>query len=213
MRKLWEKRDIGRKYRLALLFLCSLLLIGGCAGDGGVSEAEAGSSGQAGALADGSGEETSRPAKEKLIGNQPMSNTVLYGTDFKITLRSAHYVYDREGMDEGAPLDFEVSVEYTGDEPEVQIWRGDPLVVMALEAEDPEIQKKLANMGVDGVLVADALAKGQATEISWTGKREFEEIGSIPKGNYHVRADVYFALDEGQTERVECHMELPFVID
>lgn len=140
----------------------------------------------------------------------PVSASVVYSKDFRITFSAKQYAYRQSGLDKEKPFDFEIQIEYTGPEPEVKVWHGGSVGVVTMK---DHLGEPLIYGTITSILKSSVWTPDEPHSIPWTGKGEYEYFGSLDKGNYTAEAYVNFYLDEEQTQSVECTLELPFVIE
>lgn len=139
----------------------------------------------------------------------PVERSSICHEDFRITFSTPNNIYIAKKMDKEAPLHFEIKVEYLGDEPEVKIFHSSSLYSVILETEEREA---LLDTVMHQELGSTVLKKNEPFIATYTGKAEYDYLGSIPKGSYQARAAVEFYLDEGLKDKIRCSQIIPFTV-
>lgn len=153
-------------------------------------------------------------------GSDPVQASAEQG-DFRATLTSARSVYDSDSLDPEAPLDFEVRVDYLGQEGEVPIFYGADLGYIALYNE--EGIDILEDYGLCFPLYAQygTLGPDKPFVQSFTGDQAYALLGELSAGSYVAKTRVSFSVVEGglleadlrnPKEKVELDLELSFEI-
>ena len=127
--------------------------------------------------------------------------------DFIIKLSSQQYSYEYRDINPSAPFHFELTVEYVGNEPEIEITHGSSIGVV--DIVDPYRETKFAN-AIGAEKVVSTLEKNKQITYVFTGRTEFEYLGGFSRGNYSARA---FGLFSTEDKRYEFRLSIPFVIE
>lgn len=130
------------------------------------------------------------------------------GNDFTLTISSKN-IYDASEFTKDSLLDIQAEYVYTGDEPEITVWHGMPVCAIALFHKDGTsvIDAEFLN-----VLMSSTISKDDPFRFSFEGISEYNELVSLPKGEYKAVAYLKLSLDKEQTQPVELRAEVPFTI-
>ena len=140
----------------------------------------------------------------------PVKSTVICNDTFRITCTSGQYEYNSKEIQKEDPFNFELQLEYIGEEPSVTIWRSESIGGIEMLYANRESVLPLVIGDTRG---STELKKGEVYTIyTWTGSSEYEHVGGFSCGNYIAFACVDFGYGEDGEESVRCVLEMPFVI-
>lgn len=141
--------------------------------------------------------------------------------DFQVELTSVQSVYDRSNLNPEAPLDFEVRVEYRGQQEEIHIAYGATLgYVWLCNDEGADILEAYSVTHPD-YLKHGTLRPEEPFVKSFTGESAYKLLGGLPAGKYVAKTHVSFDVVEEELsgagpadpkESIELNLELPFEI-
>lgn len=141
--------------------------------------------------------------------------------DIQVTFTSAQYIYDSSDMDPEAPLDFEVRIDYLGQEKEVQIYYGTELGYVWLYNNEGADILEDENITFPSVGIIGTLRPGEPFVELFTGETAYALLEGIPVGSYTAKTHVSFdVVQEGTSEAdpeevkesIEMELELPIQI-
>lgn len=177
--------------------------------------------------------------KKETENNSPAVETsAKWEEDFLITLSSDHEVYKEKDLYEEEPLNFVLTVEYLGEEQEIEVWHGIEIGYITVKSKEGETAFSPTRESLEKSSYLEAnkpisvtwnaiemtekyLSLKKDKESTWSefflnfgyiAKERYEFLHFFEKGDYIVEAEVSFSLDEEYTKRVECTLELPFSV-
>lgn len=137
----------------------------------------------------------------------PVPEASIQIDDFIITLSSQQYSYKYQNINSSAPFHFELTIEYVGKEPEIEIAHGTSIGVV--DIVDHFNETKFSN-AIGEVKVVSILEKNKPIVDVFTGQTEYEYLGGFSKGNYSAQAFGKFSIGD---KRYEFRLSIPFIIE
>lgn len=127
--------------------------------------------------------------------------------DFIITLSSQQYSYKYHDINPNAHFHFELTVEYVGREPRIEISHGS--IIGFIDIVDAYSKTKLTDE-IAAIETSSILIKNEPNVYIYTGETEYEYLGGFPRGNYSAQAFGLFATED---KEYTFKLNIPFVIE
>lgn len=127
--------------------------------------------------------------------------------DFIITLSSEQYSYKYRDIQPSAPFHFELTVEYVGEKPSVEISRGS--IIGVIDIVNPNIEPKFAS-AIGNEKVFSTLVKNEPDIYVYTGDSHYAYLGGFSRGSYFAHAFGSFSTED---KEYTFRLNIPFVIE
>ena len=130
--------------------------------------------------------------------------------EFQYTLQAKGSEFNAADLSPDAPFDVTLSIEYTGDQENVDLWCVDDLGTISMEDENGKalLSDEFHSRATSRV----TLKKGEPYVIHWTGADEYKEYDGIPAGDYKVVAYLNFSTDQNYESIQEYTLDLSLTV-
>ncbi|GAA0182039.1 hypothetical protein SH2C18_44850 [Clostridium sediminicola] len=128
--------------------------------------------------------------------------------DFKLTISTAKNVYNMDDLFTTNPLDITATVRYLGNEDEITIYHGEPIVAISLRHKNGKLQ-----LGTDilDIGCSSVIKSKKEYLFSQDYVNDYYKEGLI-KGDYVAVAYIKIVLDEEFKNKINFSSEVPFSI-